>query len=79
MPNINLELQLKFLNELDDALKDALERYHDESDEKLAELKYMQREVTRARRIIAERATADEKRSVRRSAMGTEMLREAAV
>ena len=52
MPTVNLELQLKFLNELDSALADALGRYNDASPEKLAELEYMQREVTRARRVI---------------------------
>ncbi|WP_417466122.1 hypothetical protein [Kordiimonas sp.] len=55
MPTVNLELQLKFLNELDTALADALGRYSDESADKLAELEYMQREVTRARRVINDR------------------------
>lgn len=55
MPKVNLELQLKFLTELDEALTDALERYSDDGPEKLAELTYMKKEVTRARRIIVER------------------------
>ena len=55
MPTVNLELQLKFLNELDTALADALGRYSDDSAEKLEELEYMQREVTRARRVINDR------------------------
>ena len=55
MPTVNLELQLKFLNELDSALAEALGHYNDESPEKLAELEYMQREVTRARRVINDR------------------------
>lgn len=65
MPSINLELQLKFLNELDEALKDALGRYSDEGAEKLAELEYMQREVLRARRIIAERVSTEGKEPAR--------------
>ncbi len=60
MPTVNLELQLKFLNELDTALADALGRYSDESAEKLAELEYMQREVTRARRVINDRLKVNE-------------------
>lgn len=55
MPKVNLELQLKFLNELEDALMDALSQYAGEGAGKLAELKYMQREVERAKRVIAER------------------------
>ncbi|PCI64060.1 MAG: hypothetical protein COB37_02565 [Kordiimonadales bacterium] len=55
MPTVNLELQMKFLRELDDALTDALGRYAGDGEEKLAELKYMKNEVIRARRIIAER------------------------
>lgn len=55
MPTVNLELQLKFLSELDSALAEALGRYSGESAEKLAELEYMQREVTRARRVINDR------------------------
>ncbi|NVJ97276.1 MAG: hypothetical protein HWE25_03930 [Alphaproteobacteria bacterium] len=55
MPNINLELQLKFLNELNEALTDALDRYSGEGAEKLAELNYMKQEVSRARRVITDR------------------------
>ena len=60
MPTVDLDLQLKFLNELDEALKDALSRYSDDTPEKKAELKYMQSEVMRARRIVAERMTSDQ-------------------
>jgi hypothetical protein len=60
MPTVNLELQIKFLRELDEALTDALSRYSDDGAEKLAELTYMKSEVIRARRIIAERLEADE-------------------
>ena len=60
MPTVNLELQMKFLAELDEALTDALGRYADDGADKLSELKYMKSEVTRARRIVAERLeTAD--------------------
>lgn len=61
MPTVNLDLQLKFLNELETALADALGRYSDESDEKLAELTYMQKEVQRAKRVISERLETEEK------------------
>ncbi|MFC3050616.1 hypothetical protein [Kordiimonas pumila] len=58
MPNVNLDLQLKFLTELDEALTEALARYSEDGAEKLAELTYMKKEVTRARRIISERMEA---------------------
>lgn len=74
---VNLELQLKFLNELNDALADALGRYHDEGPEKLAELKYMQQEVARARRVIAERMDQDDKPARGRSRMHREEFQEA--
>ena len=57
MPPIDLELQMKFLKELDDALKDALSRYCDDTAEKRAELKYMKSEVLRAQRILKKRMT----------------------
>ncbi len=65
MPTVNLELQMKFLKELDEALTDALSRYNDDGEEKIAELKYMKNEVGRACRIIAERMsdTGREKRA----------------
>lgn len=55
MSSVDLGLQLKFLNELEDALQDALKRYSDDSPEKLAELNYMKSEVLRARRVVSER------------------------
>lgn len=55
MPDINLELQLKFLNELNEALTDALDRHKSEGPDKLAELNYMKQEVARARRVITDR------------------------
>ncbi len=60
MPTVNLDLQLKFLSELETALSDALKRYAGEGDEKLAELTYMQNEVKRAKRVISERMSSDE-------------------
>lgn len=75
---VNLELQLKFLNELNDALADALGRYHDEGPEKLAELKYMQQEVARARRVIAERMDGDDNRASSRSRIRSDDFQEAA-
>lgn len=61
MPTVNLDLQLKFLNELESALSDALTRYSDEGKDKLAELTYMQKEVRRAKRVISERIESEEK------------------
>lgn len=55
MSNVNLELQLKFLRDLDDALSDALEKHPEETPEKLSELSYMKQEVARARRIVSKR------------------------
>lgn len=55
MPTVNLDLQLKFLVELETALEDALAKYSGEGAEKLAELNYMREEVLRAKRVIAER------------------------
>lgn len=63
MPKVNLDLQLKFLSELETALADALGRYSDDSDAKLAELTYMQQEVRRAKRVIVERMDSEEKPS----------------
>ncbi|WP_417450449.1 hypothetical protein [Kordiimonas sp.] len=79
MPTVNLELQLKFLNELDTALAEALGRYSGEGAEKLAELEYMQREVTRARRVINDRLTVtDNDKSSARVSRKEEGYREAA-
>jgi len=77
MPTVNLELQMKFLRELDEALSDALGRYSDDGAEKLAELKYMKSEVVRARRIISERMQASDKSDRRSSGFASE-YREAA-
>lgn len=63
MPKVNLDLQLKFLNELETALADALSRYSEDSEEKLAELTYMQKEVRRAKRVISERLESEDKPS----------------
>ncbi|WP_417458415.1 hypothetical protein [Kordiimonas sp.] len=80
MPTVNLELQLKFLNELDTALADALGRYSDESADKLAELEYMQREVTRARRVINDRlkVNADREAPAVRKSRSAGLFQEAA-
>lgn len=75
MPTVNLELQLKFLSELEEALSDALQKYAGDGAEKLAELKYMQREVERAKRVIAERQGETEQPRHRYAAEG---FREAA-
>lgn len=61
MPTVNLDLQLKFLIELETALEDALSKYSDEGTEKLAELNYMREEVLRAKRVIAERKETEVK------------------
>ncbi|WP_374765067.1 hypothetical protein [Yunchengibacter salinarum] len=59
MAQVNLELQMKFLNELDEALSEARARYRDESAEKRAELDYMKQEVTRAKRLVHDRLHRD--------------------
>ncbi|MBV1900239.1 MAG: hypothetical protein KUG56_01055 [Kordiimonadaceae bacterium] len=76
MPKVNLEIQMKFLTELDDALTDALGRYADDGAEKLAELEYMKKEVVRAQRIITERITDED--AANDAAYPREALREAA-
>ena len=55
MPTVNLELQLKFLRDLDVALDDALVQYRDVSPDKLGELSYMKQEVERAKSVIGRR------------------------
>ncbi|MCK0071125.1 hypothetical protein [Kordiimonas laminariae] len=77
MPTVNLELQMKFLKELDEALADALTRYGDDGEEKIAELKYMKSEVGRACRIIAERMTDTSDKRPAAVAYGHEKHREA--
>lgn len=59
MSKINLELQLKFLSQLDEALGDALSRYNADSDDKVEELNYMREEVLRARKVVACRLDGD--------------------
>ncbi len=63
MPDIDLELQMKFLADLDSALDDAVHRYAEQSPEKLDELAYMKKEVTRARQVVRKRLNAIEPRS----------------
>lgn len=65
MSKINLELQLKFLSQLDAALGDALSRYDTKGDEKVEELNYMREEVTRARKVVACRLDNDRVSSVK--------------
>lgn len=55
MPTVNLELQLKFLRDLDVALDDALVQYRDVSPDKLGELSYMKQEVERAKSVVGRR------------------------
>ena len=76
MPKVNLEIQMKFLTELDEALTDALGRYADDGAEKLAELEYMKKEVVRAQRIITERIT--DEGEAKDAAFPRDVLREAA-
>ena len=76
MPKVNLEIQMKFLTELDEALTDALGRYADDGAEKLAELEYMKKEVVRAQRIITERIT--DEGAAKDAAFPRDVLREAA-
>ncbi|RMB01520.1 hypothetical protein [Eilatimonas milleporae] len=76
---VNLELQLKFLSDLEEALADALTRYAEESPEKKAELEYMKREVDRARRIVADRMDSKPAPVQRRRGRFGDDMREAAV
>ncbi|WND03311.1 hypothetical protein QGN29_02870 [Temperatibacter marinus] len=79
MSAVDLNLQLKFLNELEDALADALKRYSEETPEKVAELKYMKGEVDRARRIVSERMVEESvDRSPSRRSATEQVLQEAA-
>ena len=50
MPSIDLELQLRFLKELEDALKTALVKYATAGAAKVAELEHMQQEVDHAKK-----------------------------
>jgi len=59
MSRVNLDLQVRFLRQLEDALDDALVRYKDAGEDKREELDYMRREVARARRIVGDRLTVD--------------------
>ncbi|WCL54162.1 hypothetical protein [Gimibacter soli] len=68
MPTVNLELQLKFLNDLEAALADAMQRFSADGPEKLAELKFMQAEVDHARRIVAARILEDDDRTATKPA-----------
>ena len=66
MSKTNLELQLKFLAQLDDALGDALSRYNTNGEEKVDELNYMREEVMRARKVVACRLDNDKVSSVKK-------------
>ena len=68
MSTINLELQLKFLAQLDDALGDALSRYNADGDDKVEELNYMREEVMRARKVVACRLDNDRVSGVQKKA-----------
>jgi len=52
---VNLELQMKFLDQLQSAVTDALERFDNADRKKVAELEYIDKEVQRARRIVSTR------------------------
>lgn len=53
MPTVDLELQLKFLNQLNDALDDAITRYKNDPAERRGELAHMKQEVRKARKTVA--------------------------
>lgn len=79
MTKVNLKLQMKFLDQLEEALAEATERYCDAGDAKLSELTYMQREVDRARRIVSNRMAQEEIIKHRGSSkdQGAELLQQA--
>lgn len=60
MTSIDYSIQLKFLDELNNALTDALKKHGNERVEKLKELRYMQSEVNRAQRVVNARIGAKE-------------------
>jgi len=68
MPAINLELQMKFLSDLDRALDEAMAKHRFE-DEKMTELRYMHGEVVIRRlrlELADERAQAVRSKPVRK-------------
>ena len=71
MSAINLELQLKFLNDLEAALEDALVRYGSEEEAKLAELKLVRGEVDNARRVVAARLAREARQTPKATAAGS--------
>ena len=58
MPAVNLELQIKFLDDLDTALRDAKNQYGSKENH-LRELHYMHSEVMRAKKVVLRRLEAD--------------------
>ena len=70
MPIVDLELQLKFLQQLEGALSDAMVKYEDADVSKKNELEYMKREVDRAQAVVANKiaVTKKEESSFKRTA-----------
>lgn len=64
MPNVDLDLQMKFLTDLDRALNEALGNSVKYEAEKLAELEYMKKEVARARSVVQRRMESEDDRSL---------------
>ncbi len=60
MPTVDLELQLAFLNQLNEALDEALVRHKDEPKTKLNELTSMKSEVRKARVTVAAKLSINE-------------------
>ncbi len=71
---VNLELQMKFLDQLHAAVSDALDRFADQNDDKLAELEYIDREVKRARRIVSTRMESDDNTRPRAQDMPSQQI-----
>lgn len=63
MSAVNLELQMRFLDDLERALNEALVEHAHVEESKLSELKYMRREVERASAVVKRRAAVDGKNS----------------
>ena len=57
MADIDLELQLRFLRQLDDALDEALARHGEEADAEVRDLRIMRDEVLKAQQIVSDRMT----------------------
>lgn len=78
MASVNLDLQIRFLKDLERALDEALEKHAHVGDGKLSELTYMRREVERASKIVTSRATTENRKPRQTAHAGSAASMEAA-